>query len=322
MQQSPLYRPAVPAVRGDTDTALSGTLRARSLALSELGRTNDVSTAGGIVTDDWSGDMGDKWNKYLDQFESMIAPVGAAAIEHARFEPGETVLDIGCGGADTSLEIAKVVGTSGHVTGLDLSATLIATARQRAETNGVTNTDFVCADAATVTLSKGYDHLFSRFGLMFFEDPPAAFRHIHGLAQPGARLDFSCWAPPSENPWVSELLAIVADFVEMPPPDPTAPGPFTLADRDATLALLEQAGFKDVAFTLWTGQQLIGGAGASPATATQFLFDALFVGEAFEDQPENVVSEAKARFEKLLAQHHSADGVAMPASAWFVTASH
>ena len=267
----------------------------------------------------WAGDMGDKWNTYLDKFEGMIAPVGAAAIAHAGFKPGERVIDIGSGGGVTTFEIAKVVGPKGHVTGLDLSSTLVDTSNKRLQKSGLANVDFVCADAATTKLD-GYDVLFSRFGVMFFENPVAAFANMHGFLKPDGRLSFVCWGPPTEQPWVGQLMALAAKYVELPPPVPNAPGPFAFGDPDYLRGILEQAGYQNIELTRWVGNQQLGGPGATPESAARFVMDALFLGDAMAEAADADRDSAYRDAVDLLQDFVVGGNVEMQGCAWLVRA--
>src|SRR5579885_1850430 len=102
--------------------------------------------------EDWAGAMGEKWLEHLDSFEGMLAPIGRALIEHADFKAGQSVVDVGCGGGATSLEIARRVAAQGAVVGIDISPVLVAAAERRAVAAGARNLEFVCADAATASL--------------------------------------------------------------------------------------------------------------------------------------------------------------------------
>jgi SAM-dependent methyltransferase len=284
----------------------------------------DKAVAGGknvMQGQDWAGDMGQKWNRYLQQFENMIAPIGDATLKLAALQQGERVLDIGCGGGNTTLQIAAQVGARGEAVGLDISQVLVETAKQRAREAGVAQAHFACVDAARATLSRtGFDVLFSRFGVMFFNDPVAAFRNLHGMLAAPARIAFCCWAAPGENPWVARQSEIIARHVTLPPPDPTAPGPFAFADQARTRGILEQAGFHDVQFLPWRGPQLIGGPGQTPESAADFAMKAFFVGDAVVNQPESVRQAVEQEVIELFRQHQTEQGVALDATAWLVSA--
>lgn len=270
---------------------------------------------------DWSGPMGEKWNRYLQQFEGMIEPIGKATLELAAFKPGERVLDIGCGGGMTTLQIAQSIGPHGAVLGLDISPVLVATASARASKAGLGNVRFSCVDAATATLEPaGYDVLFSRFGVMFFKDPNAAFRNLHRMLGKGARLVFCCWGPPPENPWVARISELIARHISLPPPDPTAPGPFAFADQVRTRGMLEQAGFTQINFTPWRGAQLLGGPGLDAEAAAAFSMEAFFVGEALQGQPDEIRAAVMADVKALYREHQTSRGIELDAMAWLVTA--
>lgn len=271
---------------------------------------------------DWAGEMGEKWNRYRARFEGMIAPIGQATLAHAGFKLGERVLDIGCGAGPTTLDIARLVGTQGVVTGLDISHVLIDTATVRAQQAGLSQVGFVCGDAATLQLPvPAYDHLFSRFGVMFFEDPFAAFKNMRRMLHDSSRMTFCCWGPPPQNPWVARLSELVSRHVTLPPPNPTAPGPFAFADQIRTRAIIEQAGFRNVAFKAWRGAQLFGGPGLDPAGAAQFAMQSFFVGEVTADQPDTVKNAVVEDMIRLFETMRTPEGIAMEAMAWLVTAS-
>ena len=121
--------------------------------------------------EDWAGEMGARWLANIDRLESMIAPIGDALLARAGFQPGQHVIDIGCGGGATSLAIASAVGSSGSVVGIDISPDLIAKATERGVAAGVPNARFECADASLYQAETPFDRLFSRFGSMFFQNP-------------------------------------------------------------------------------------------------------------------------------------------------------
>jgi SAM-dependent methyltransferase len=263
--------------------------------------------------------MGAKWLANLARFEGMIAPVGAAFLAHVAPQPGERVIDSGCGGGGTTIAIARAVTPDGEALGIDIAPMLVAAARKRAE--GLANIRFLNADAATVRLEgPPFDRLFSRFGSMFFADPASAFANLRRLIRDGGRADFAVWAPAAENEWVAAMMEVLGRHIALPAPAPDAPGPFSLADPDHMRGLLTGGGFRTVDFTRWRGKQNIGGDRATPAEAAAFALSALSFAEALADLP-----EIRARVEEdltaLFARHQAPEGIAMNGSAWFVTAT-
>lgn len=274
-----------------------------------------------LPAEEWAGEMGERWLTHLDRFESMIAPVGRALMNRAGFRPPQRVIDVGCGGGGTSIEIARQVAPSGAVLGIDISAQLVEAAGRRARAQEASNVGFLCADATTVAVDgPRYDRLFSRFGLMFFADAPAAFANLHTLLRQGGRADFCTWAPARENPWIAQVMGILRQFVEIPAPTPRAPGPFALDDPEYVRDLLRRGGFRSVSIDTWSGQQPIGGAGASPQAAADFVFEGMSLGRVLEESAPDVRARAKAQIADLFARHHSTAGVLMGGNAYLVTA--
>ena len=194
---------------------------------------------------EWNGEQGQRWVQLQQQMDRMIEPFGDAALQAAAPRPGERVLDIGCGCGSTTLALARAVGSSGQVLGVDVSQPMLAAAQRLAAAAPELSLRFVEADAATAALPHGQDLLFSRFGLMFFDQPAAALRHLRRALRPGGRCAFVCWRAPRDNPWAMAPLmaARKALGITPPPADPHAPGPFALADEQRLHGLLSEAGF-------------------------------------------------------------------------------
>jgi len=197
----------------------------------------------------WRGRPGAVWAERQEKMDIELDSLGRLALDRLAAGPGERILDIGCGGGTTTLELARAVGPDGRVVGVDFSTPQVERARRRAEELGVANVTFLDADAAASVPGGPYDGAFSRFGVMFFADPVAAFANIRAAMAPGGRLAFVCWQGPEANAWFSLAVRAVAglDGVELPaPPPPDAPGPMALADRGRIEAVLGGAGWTDV----------------------------------------------------------------------------
>jgi SAM-dependent methyltransferase len=205
----------------------------------------------------WNGAPGEKWVKNQQVMDASLASATAGLLSLAAIQPGERVLDIGCGSGEISLMAADAVGAAGQVTGADISRPLLILARRRAEGRG--NVRLIEADAATHVFAPEHDLLISRFGVMFFDDPPGAFANLREAARPGGRLAFVCWRPVAENEYAAMPFEIAKTLMPpLPPADPHAPGPFALADVGRLRAILAGAGFSDIAITRHDGLMPMG----------------------------------------------------------------
>lgn len=222
------------------------------------------------------------WERRADELSEFSDTYGRAAIDALAPEPGERVLDVGCGPGVTTVELARRVGPDGTATGVDISEGMIGAARRRAEAADITNASFLVADAATADLGGPVDGIYSRFGVMFFGDPAAAFTNIVGALRPGGRLAWAVWGPLPDNPWmfVPSLAAAAPLQAELTIPEPGAPGPFSLADADQARALLVGAGLVDVSVTPVDGARVITAANADKDVA--MVLEVGPFGEAYD----------------------------------------
>ena len=270
---------------------------------------------------DWSGAAGERWANNLDGYEAMLRGAGEALLDHAALAPGMKVAEIGCGGGAVSRAIAGRIAPDGMVVGVDISPVLVPLCRDRAAAAGIANASFVTADAGSVTLDDApFDRILSRFGIMFFRDPPAAFANLRALLKRGGRADFAVWAPPAENPAVSALPKAAAKHLNLPPVDPLAPGPFSLCDRDHFNGLLAGAGFTGIAFEKWQGDVHLGGK-VGARDAALFAMNSSMLADIVAEQPEAIreaiIDDLQAMFEPF----DGPEGVAIPSAVWLVTAT-
>lgn len=196
----------------------------------------------------WNRTSGPVWVEQQAILDRMLAPFEARLTAQAFPGEGRRVLDIGCGAGATTLAMARRLGPDGLALGADISAPLVAAAKARAAAEGVTQASFVEADAQTHLFERGaFDAVISRFGVMFFDDPAAAFSNIRAAAAPGARLAFVAWRSPAENPFMTTAARALASLLPpQPPPMPGAPGQFGFADGERVRDILGRSGWRDV----------------------------------------------------------------------------
>ncbi len=264
----------------------------------------------------WSGRVGDEWANRADRIDIMLAPMTDAALARAAFESGEHVLDIGCGAGATSFRIAQA---GAHVTGVDISAPLLDVARRRAAVADFP-VEFIEADAGSARLERAFDAAFSRFGMMFFEEPESAFANIRSELRPGGRAVFIVWRQLSENPWATTPIEAVRPILKapLPPSDPDAPGPFSLADPKKIERMLGAAGWSHVKITTWDGEIAIGGGGGLEESA-EFLLKIGPCARAIVDQGIDP-GDARQRLIEKLTPLLTDKGVALGAACWLVEA--
>lgn len=189
------------------------------------------------------------WVEIEDHLERTAGGPGRRAMDRLDLQPGQAVLDLGCGTGPTTVELARRVGPDGSVLGVDIAAAMLARARERASQEGASNVHFVHADVQCCDLESGtYDRAFSRFGVMFYADPVAAFANVRTALRTGGTLGFVCWQSVTANEWMLVPGMAVMSVTGAPPamPEPGQPGPFSLCDGDRVREVLESAGFEGV----------------------------------------------------------------------------
>ncbi|HVY83112.1 MAG TPA: class I SAM-dependent methyltransferase [Steroidobacteraceae bacterium] len=195
----------------------------------------------------WNETSGRAWVEMQRPLERMLAPFATLLIEKGLSDSTRRVLDVGCGWGATTFAAARRIGPGGSCVGVDVSTPLLELAQARAREEHVTNVSFVRADAQTHAFEPNdFDAVISRFGVMFFDDPIAAFANIKRAARPGAALTFVAWRSPAENPFMTAAARAAAPILSLPAPDPNAPGQFALADAGRVREILQRSGWKHV----------------------------------------------------------------------------
>ena len=196
------------------------------------------------AVDHWSGEVGDHWASEAERYDRMNADTAERIIRAVAPQPGQRILDVGCGSGALAPGIAPSVEPGGEVVGLDLSRQMLGVARARATERQLTNVTFHHGDAQTHDLGmRRFDSIVSRFGVMFFSDPAAAFANLAGALRPSGRLIFSCWQDLARNEWVTVPAAAALEHVPIPAglTEVGAHGAFSLSDPQAITDLLDGA---------------------------------------------------------------------------------
>lgn len=260
------------------------------------------------------------WVKHQADLDGLMTPVLDGVFDRSSLKPGQHVLDIGCGTGTSSARAQIAVAPGGTVVGADISEPMLERAR---DTNaGKAGLSFITADVADHDFDTGgFDAVISRFGVMFFVDPDAAFANVRRSMKPGAQLTMACWATLEGNPWFRVPMYAAKSRLGAPPPvDADAPGPLAFRNIDRVEGILERAGFVDFSGT--TEELMLTppgtlrevarhAAGIGPAARTMEHF------EATDEDFEAIVDSVQTSFEPYM----HADGARVPAAINFYTAT-
>lgn len=271
----------------------------------------------------WNGVLFDRFVQYRQIVTAGLGAHGEEALRIHPPQPGERVLDIGCGFGDTTQRIAGMVGPEGSVLGFDAAERFIELAREEVATAGVTNVRFEVGDLQVAQFGETFDYAFSRMGTMFFANPVPAMRNVRQALIPGGRLCMVVWRRKLENEWMHRAETVVEKFVEEPEEsdEPTCgPGPFSMGDADVTSQILLGAGFEEVSLRrcdleIQTGKDL--------EEAVAFAMALGPAGEVMRlagDEAERLRPEISAALRQALAEFERPNGVWAPASTWIVSA--
>ena len=269
----------------------------------------------------WNDESGPKWVRLQQRLDAQIEPLGLATMQHAGIRTGEQVLDVGCGCGQTSLELAQRVGPQGAVVGLDISQPMLARAQERQKELKLVNLEFIHADAQIYAFERDrFDLIFSRFGVMFFDDPAAAFCNLRTALRPTGRLCFICWQELAKNDWARVPLMAALQHVPPPPPlPPHAPGPFAFADPDRVRHILTHAGFTDISLETYETALSLGGA-ATVDEATDFSLEIGPVGTLLRTADAETRARVASSIRKAFGPYAGPNGVRLSGTMWIVFA--
>jgi len=265
----------------------------------------------------WNGKGGETWVARQQHTDITIAPVVDAFIAFAAPRAGERVVDIGCGCGAPTRKLARAVGASGRVVGMDISGPMLAEAERRAKADGLANIEWRQADPATATLDQ-YDLLTSAFGVMFFGDRVAAFKNMRRGAAPSARMALVCWRPLAENPWMGvPMKAVARHLPPRPKVAPNAPGMFAFADPAHVTEVLTASGWAPPRFEkLDVDLDIAAGRGIEQAVAQSTQIGA--INSWLRDQPDKIVSACVASLREALEPHVDGQSVRLPGAMWLI----
>jgi len=280
----------------------------------------DSSIANTAQHEYWNTVGGPRWIGLGGLVERRNLTFNDLLLERSAVALDESVLEIGCGTGATTIPLAEAVGPRGRVVGVDISEPMLARARQRLAESGLGNISLVQADAQVHRLEAGrFDLIVSRFGVMFFADPVAAFSNLSPAARPGGRLCFVCWGPLEENRhWMIPYEVALRHLGAPAPTPPHAPGPLAFSDRDYVRSILERAGFADVVIDRKTPDII----GSTPAEEAEYACvmgpPARLIDEKKPDQP--VRATIRQEMADAFAAYARGGPMLLPSTVFLVTA--
>jgi SAM-dependent methyltransferase len=273
------------------------------------------------MSEAWNGGESVHFVEHADRYDRQLAPFAKALLDRVDLTATDVVLDIGCGCGVTTFAAARIAR---RAVGLDISTPLLEVAAERARSASLDNVEFVVADAQTYSFDGGaFDVIISQFGLMFFDDPIAAFANLRRALAPGGRLAFISWQPLEANEWVMQVGRAVAEHIELPQLGGLngGPGMFALQDAGEIVALLVAAGFVEVETDPISPDILIGGGGTVDESVEFMLGAGIARGLLGRLEPEARDAAIEQIRVALAERYEPGVGVHLGTGAWLVTAN-
>ena len=280
-----------------------------------------VNDANAAQREFWNSSATRVWADQHERMDRVVAEFTKQILDLAAPQPGESVLDIGCGGGTTTLELAKRVGPTGRVLGADISENSIAQVQRRIAGAGLKQAEATVADVAAHPFpANGFDLVFSRFGVMFFADPTAAFANVRCAVKPGGRLSLAVFRTARENLWPQGPLEAVRHLLPpLPTPGPEDPGPFSWADPARVHRILEGAGFREVKLIRLDPKMRLAPPGGV-AEAADFMMTFGPLTRVLPSLAPEHRDAVRAGVEGFFRGHDEPEGIVLPAANWVVQA--
>lgn len=269
----------------------------------------------------WTDGPGRDWIQRDEVLTELMHQVNVGLVARAQVGFAERILDVGCGAGSTSIAFAKRVGPRGSIVGTDIALPMLQYAKDRAKAAKADMVEFLEADSQTHPFPEaGFDHIVSRFGVMFFSDPTAAFSNLRRALAPRGRMSVACWGPAALNPWFKiPRDAAIARLGEPEPVSPRAPGPMALADKAYATGIFGNAGFEDIAGELAHVDLCPPGGVHDAAQLATTLGPAVRIMRekgATEDDKQAILQDIATAFQ----QYRTVDGMRIPAAVWYYSA--
>jgi|CZKU01.1.fsa_nt_gi SAM-dependent methyltransferase len=265
----------------------------------------------------WNGPTGERWAREQAAIDRAFAALTARLLAFAALKPGEHVLDVGCGCGVTTLAAVDAVGPTGAVLGIDVSAPMLARARDRSA--GRPNIAYVEGDASTRVFEATCEVVLSRLGVMFFRDPVAAFANLRTALGPGGRVAFLCWRPAADNEWVRLPYDAAAQHLPAEPAAaPDEPGPFAFGDRARVEGILAGAGFTSVAVTPLDAEIVLSEEGLD--AAVQFVMTVGPTSHLFRESTDDATARARRALQAALRPRLRGERLTLAGATWLVRA--
>lgn len=271
----------------------------------------------------WNTVLEPKFTKYRHILQGGLSRHSAAVLPKLGIKRGMSVLDVGCGWGDLSLQVAEIVGPQGRVLGIDCVEAFLDPARADAAAQGYSNVEFKRGDAEIALPERAFDYVVARFGTMFFANPVAGLRHMRLALKPGGTMTHIVWRTKADNPaWHGPEEITLR---HLPPPgenaDTCGPGPFSMSNQTTVGLMMKSAGYEDVSFTRVDAKIMVG---TTPEECIAYALALGPAGEVFREagalaearRPE-IEADMRAFFE---AQERDEKGIWLGTSSWVITA--